>query len=144
MIYLPGGSINDEIKKTKKKNGNSHLYATEEELHVLKVKLEHVLTYAKPYLFQKITLSTLAEHIGTTDKKLSTLLNRSMDVSFYDLINQYRVEAVKESLRLEEYTKYSVEGVAYSCGFNSKSSFYRAFKKETGISPVEYKKGIFM
>lgn len=110
-----------------------------EEADVLLNTLQQVMEYEKPYLKQEITLNSLAELVGTTDKKLSALLNHILDISFYDFVNKYRVEALKEKLQCKEYEKYTLLGIAYSCGFNSKSSFYRVFKKETGISPATYK-----
>jgi len=139
-IYLPKFLIESEIVQEKGNGQNSRLSLSKEELVDIKNKLDDVLVNQKPYLQQELTLNGLAELLGTTDKKLSTLLNHVLKTSFYDFINRYRVDEVKEKLKLEEYEKYSLLGLAYSCGFNSKSSFYRAFKKETGISPTTYKK----
>ncbi len=113
-----------------------------EELTRLKWKLEEVMANERPYLDQEITLKGLAKLVGTSDKKLSALLNQSLAVSFYDFINGFRVATVKDKLKEERNNKYSIIGLAYAAGFNSKSSFYRAFKKETGISPVAYKEGL--
>ncbi len=140
VISLPDFLLESNISKEqtgKKIPKFSNL--SKEELQALKIRLEEVLVSEEPYLSQELTLSNLAERLNTTDKKLSTVLNQFMDVTFYDLINSYRVEAVKSKLALAEYHKYSLLGIAYSCGFNSKSSFYRAFKKETGVSPTTYK-----
>lgn len=125
--------------KPSAKNGSKIEYLQKEEVSELLKTLNNVIEIEKPYLKQELTLSGLAELISTSDKKLSALLNHSLSISFYDYINRFRVEAVKEKLELEEYEKYSLVGIAYTCGFNSKSSFYRAFKKETGISPTIYK-----
>ena len=65
-----------------------------------------------------------------------------MHVSFYDLINSYRIVEAKKRLSSVDYEKYTIEGIGYSCGFNSRSSFFKIFKKETGISPYSYKKSI--
>lgn len=106
----------------------------------LKLRLEEVLYKEKPYLDNDLTLIKLAELIPTTDKKLSALLNQHMNISFYDIINKYRVEAVKEKITSKEYENYTLLGIGYECGFSSKASFNRIFKKETGFSPSEYKK----
>lgn len=141
-IYLPDFLLNDKAFHETTKNKNGQTVLTREEQKNLKLKLESVLEKEKPFLEQELTLSLLAESIGTSDKKLSALLNHSLEISFYDFINKYRVEEVKEKLNSKEYEKYSLLGIAYTCGFNSKSSFYRAFKKETGSSPTSYKKEI--
>ncbi len=113
-----------------------------EEFELLKTKLETVLTTNKPYLDENLTLGKLAEQLSTTDKKLSTLLNQFMDTTFYDLINKYRVAATIEKMPLEAYKKYNLFGIACECGFKSRTSFGRIFKKETGYSPSAYKKNI--
>jgi len=111
----------------------------ENEFIGLAQKLEAVLAIEKPYLNEELTLMKLAKLVGTTDKKLSALLNQYMNVSFYDIINKYRIDAVKEKIDSEEYKNYTLLGIAYECGFSSKASFNRIFKKETGLSPSAYK-----
>ena len=106
----------------------------------LKIKLENVLKNDKPYLDEAITLKKLADMVQISDKKLSAFLNQNMNISFYDIINKHRVEAVKEKMISEGSEKYTLMGLAYDCGFSAKSSFIRVFKKETGLSPSEYKK----
>ena len=140
IIHLPEFLI--EKGRGNKKNGMNNPQLAEEESKSLQLKLKEVLFQDKPYLFPELTLSGLAEQIGTTDRKLSILLNQNMNISFYDLINKYRVETVMEKLRSEEYLKFSMVGLAFDSGFNSKSSFYRSFKKETGLSPAEYRNEI--
>jgi AraC-like DNA-binding protein len=70
---------------------------------------------------------------------LSELISRTYNESFFDFINRHRIEEIK--LRIEDpaHDSYSLLGIAMDCGFNSKSSFYTAFKKFTGITPSEYR-----
>lgn len=139
-IYLPDFLLDNQANYQSTKNKIGQTVLTDDEQVDLKLKLKSILEKEKLFLEQELTLSLLAESIGTSDKKLSNLLNHSLDVSFYDFINKYRVEEVKERLKSKESEKYTLLGIAYTCGFNSKSSFYRAFKKETGCSPSSYKK----
>lgn len=138
-IYLPDFLLVN-LDEDERANTNIQTILTYEEQKDLKSKLESILEKEKPFLQQELTLSLLAESIGTSDKKLSALLNHSLNISFYDFINKYRVEEVKVKLKSKDNEKYTLLGIAYTCGFNSKSSFYRAFKKETGSSPTAYKK----
>lgn len=107
-------------------------------------RLEKLLVYnmqeERPYLNEDLTLRDLADLLPTTQKKLSMLLNQHLKTNFYDYINKYRVAAFMAELKEERNEQYSIVGIASDCGFKSKSSFYRIFKKETGISPGEYKK----
>lgn len=137
MIYLPEFLMSG--REQNNQMGHDKQVLPQEELESIKSRLDKVLLNKKPYLEQELTLSMLAELVNTSDKKLSVYLNHTLNISFYDFINRYRVEEVKEKLKLDEYSKYSLLGIAYTCGFNSKSSFYRVFKKQTGISPTDYK-----
>jgi AraC-like DNA-binding protein len=58
--------------------------------------------------------------------------------SFTNLINEYRIEKAKELLETEN--NFTVEGIGYESGFNSKSTFFTTFKKITGKTPTEYQK----
>lgn len=99
----------------------------------LEIQLLTVMDKELPYLDEALTLNKLAAAIGTTDKKLSTLLNQQLHTSFYTFINSYRIHKFKADVIKPEYAHYSIEGLAYECGFKSKASFYRLFKKETGM-----------
>ena len=59
-------------------------------------------------------------------------------MNFNDFINTYRVEEVKKAFDNGEHKKTTLLGIAYDCGFNSKATFNRAFKKNAGFSPKEY------
>lgn len=126
--------ITDEPRST------SSINFSEQEIQLLEKKIEAVLKEDKPYLDEDLTLNKLASLLDTTDKKLSTFLNQHLQTTFYDLINKERVESVKEKLQSKTFDKYTLLGIAYESGFKSKTSFNRIFKKETGLSPSEYRK----
>ena len=138
-IFLPDFLTAHTLDIPRYKNAK-HPTVSLEEVKTIEERLGIIITSEKPYLQQELTLNILAELIGVPDKKLSSYLNHSLNTSFYDYVNKCRVEEVKEKLQSEEYQKYSLLGLAFSAGFNSKSSFYRAFKKETGISPTDFRK----
>ena len=113
-----------------------------EEFELLNKTLKLTLIKSKPYLDENLTLGKLAEQLGTSDKKLSTLINQHMNTTFYDLINKYRVAAVVKKMELDSYDDYSLFGIACESGFKSRTSFGRIFKKETGHSPSAYKSNL--
>ncbi len=142
-VLLPSFLLDIEVQsKTNKTINKVWPLEKKEEFESLKNKLELIIKTQRPYLDEDLTLGKLAEQISTTDKKLSTMLNQYLNTTFYDLINRYRVEAVKEKLNLGNYENYSLFGIASECGFKSRTSFNRIFKKETGFTPSDYKKNI--
>jgi len=127
-------------KKQKKERSVKQLDSfTDEEIAVLKIKLNELLVNKKPYLNDTLSLSEMADDLAITDKKLSELLNQHLSTNFYNFINKYRVAEVKEKLAQAEYRKYTLLSIAYDCGFQSKTSFNRVFKQKTGMSPSKYR-----
>jgi len=61
-------------------------------------------------------------------------------MNFNDFVNHYRIEAVKKKLEAGEQRNMTLIGIALECGFNSKTTFNRAFKKSTSMSPKDYLK----
>lgn len=110
------------------------------ELEYMHQRVTILLEEEEIYLNEELTLGILAEQIPTTDKKLSALLNHYMNTNFYDLINSYRITAVKNKLSATEFEHLTILAIAFDSGFKSKTSFNRIFKKETGLSPSAYKK----
>lgn len=113
---------------------------TEGQVMLLKKELLALMEEERPYLDDKLTLGDLATKIGLTDKKLSELLNKHLGSNFYDFINKYRVDAFKRKVVDESKARFTFLGLAYECGFSSKTSFNRIFKESTGMSPTAYKK----
>jgi AraC-like DNA-binding protein len=103
-------------------------------------KLAVVMRDDKLYLDPELTLGKLSRSIETTDKKLSTLFNTYLDTTFYDYVNSFRIVEVKKAIQSVDSSKYTLLSLALDCGFNSKASFNRVFKKETGLSPSQYRK----
>lgn len=104
---------------------------------------QNVLAYMadeKPYLNEELSLSVLSASLGLSTNQLSQIINQTLDTNFYKFVNAYRVEEVKCRLKNREYNRYSILGIAYECGFNSKSTFNKIFKEETGMTPSEYKR----
>lgn len=92
----------------------------------------------KPYLSPKLKISDLSAKLGCTTTELSQILNVRLGVNFADFVNVYRVNQVKHLLNSENLSKYTLKALSEKSGFNSKSTFYRVFKKVTGNSPLEY------
>jgi len=140
-VLLPDFLIkNEPVANSTKEKSTALSSLSPADKKALETQLENLLQTEKPYLDEDLTLGKLAEMVHTTDKKLSGFLNQEMKTTFYDLINKYRVDAVKKKLDSREFEKLTLLGIAYESGFKSKTSFNRIFKRETGLSPSEYKK----
>jgi AraC-like DNA-binding protein len=99
-------------------------------------KLQQAMQSELLYLDETLTLYKLAEHLAVPAHYLSQTLNQTLQMSFFEYVNQARVEAAKQKLRQSDE---SVITIALSVGFNARSSFYKAFKANTGQSPAQYR-----
>ena len=103
-----------------------------------KLKIEILLTKDKLYEDPELSLTQMAKLLKTNASVISKVINRGFQMNFNDLINFYRVEAVKEKLNAGEQKLQTLLGIAFDCGFNSKATFNRAFKKFANVSPKEW------
>ncbi len=103
-----------------------------------KPKIEAMLKYEKAYEDAELSLTQVAKQLKTNPSIISKVINQGFQLNFNDFVNNFRIEAVKEKLLAGEQKTQTLLGIAYDCGFNSKATFNRAFKKATGISPKEW------
>lgn len=111
-----------------------------QELHTLFDHCKNIVQNEKLFQNNELNLSSLAKKIGVNSAKLSKAINHCSDSNFNDFINAFRVDAVIENMNPESLATKTILGLAYDQGFNSKSTFIRAFKKKTGRTPSEYLK----
>ena len=114
----------------------------EKQIEELTTTVFQYLKNKKPYLNPDFSLQMMAEDLNISRHKLSEAINNGQKKNFYKLINEFRVEEVKEMLVNQAFSYYTVLGIGLECGFNSKTSFNRIFKEETGLTPTEYKRTI--
>ena len=104
---------------------------------------EAILAYmdtAKPYLDSDVTLNDLAAGLSLPSYRISKTINQELGCNFFQLVNRYRVEAVKQMLDDPAAEHQKLLAVAFDAGFNSKASFNAIFKKHTGMTPSEYRR----
>jgi AraC-like DNA-binding protein len=104
--------------------------------------LHRIMQEKKLYKNEELSLAELARQLGVHPNNLSQVINSYENKSFYDYINNLRIEEFKTLLLLPENRNYTLLALAFECGFNSKTSFNRNFKKFTGLSPSAYLKEI--
>ncbi len=102
-------------------------------------KLESLMQFKKLYRNPSLSLVSTANDLGISACYLSSMINSLLNKSFIDFVNEYRIADVKHNLNASEFAHYTVLSVGLEAGFNSKSAFYSAFKKHTGLTPSEYK-----
>ncbi len=135
--YLRSKTIDLSFSGTLTKSVESRrALLSDKELNRLKEKLQVVMRDERPYLEPMITLTDLTRIVGVNSNVLSHAINHGFDKNFNDFINEYRIEEVK--LKLRDSDEWTLLGIAFDSGFNSKATFNRAFKKFTGVSPKDY------
>jgi AraC-like DNA-binding protein len=103
-----------------------------------KGRIEQIFEAEKLYRNPGLTLTDLATRLGTNRNVISRVINQEFDMNFNDYVNERRVESVIEKLRSGEHVETTLLGIALDSGFNSKTTFNRAFKKLTGATPKQY------
>ena len=132
--------IEQDTTKIHNKYSGSRLTDSKAELYAGKLA-DHMVS-AKPYLNPELTLPQLASELGISSHYLSQVINEKFELNFFDFINRYRVETFKERIADSGYRNFSLLGIAFECGFNSKTAFNRIFKQTTGLTPSQYKKAV--
>ena len=105
-------------------------------------KVEKHMKKSKPYQDRELTIYDLSRQLNIPRHILSEIINEHIGKNFYNLVNDYRVEEVKQRLENPQYKHLTILAIAYDSGFNSKSSFNTIFKEKTGSTPSEYLKTI--
>lgn len=113
-------------------SGNSFPMEKQEEI-------DQIISYIENNYTKKITLESTARRFHISTSTLGKLFCHKIGISFYHFVTQRRL--IHSKLKIEEGS--SMEEAALSCGFSDYSAFYRAFKKEYGISPREYRELIY-
>lgn len=104
----------------------------------LHIQLKELMETEKLFKNPELTLGDLAEKLGIHQNTLSQVINSFEQKHFYDYINELRIEAFKEIALTSDSQRYTLLSLAFDCGFNSKTTFNRTFKKSVGVSPKEY------
>ena len=102
-------------------------------------KLLQYMETQRPYLEPTITVERLAQRLQVSPKLLSSTINTQLHKNFFEMIGSYRLDEAKKQLADPQYRDLSISEIMKNCGFNSKSVFNQAFKKNVGVTPSHYR-----
>ena len=144
LLLLQYSPADDEIEEAEViEIENDDPEKTDEEwVKPWKEKILTLVVNEKQYEKPELALTDLAKQLGTNASVLSKVVNKGFGMNFNDFINYYRVQALMEKLKAGEQKTQTLLGIAFDCGFNSKATFNRAFKKVSGLAPKEWLKNI--
>lgn len=109
------------------------------EKHIME-QLQELFEKEKIYLDSELNIDALSSQLGVNRTILSKVINQHVGCTFPTLLNHYRIN---ESIRLlsnPETQNYKMEAISSLSGYNNRQVFHSAFKKETGLTPIEFKK----
>jgi len=109
-----------------------------EDIQQWKEKIILLFEENEVYKNSNLTLTDVALQLNTNRNIVSKAINQEFHMNFNDFVNEKRAEAVIEKLKQGEHHTSTLLGIALDCGFNSKTTFNRAFKKYTSLTPNQY------
>jgi PAS domain S-box-containing protein len=101
-------------------------------------KLTILFERQKIYLNPNLKLGDIAKKLKTNSKYLSQVVNNQTNNNLIHYVNLYRIEEAKRKIISDEYLHLTTYGVAQTCGFKNKSTFYKVFKEITTMTPKDY------
>ncbi len=118
-------------------NQNDDFFNEKHERDFYKIR-DHIIK-SKLYLDPLLSAEMVSTELSMSKSYFSKLINSYNNYNFSDFINSLRVEQAKQFLSNDEFSQYTNVSIGLECGFNSKSTFYSAFKKFTSQTPTEFK-----
>lgn len=103
-------------------------------------EVQRLFETEKIYLDSDLTIENLASRIGCSRQSLSHIINQYLECTFPTLLNRYRINEAVRLLTSPQSMHYKMEAISSMSGYNNRQVFHSAFKKETGLTPTEFKK----
>lgn len=138
LVIRQPDKIFPSLANSEEKYKTSTLGESERKVHL--DNLYALMREEKPFLDPDLKLSNLANMLSISIHHLSQLLNQDIGLSFYEFINDHRLDEVKKRLMSSKYENYTMLAIALDVGFNNKTSFNRIFKQQTGVTPSNFVK----
>lgn len=132
-------SLRKEIRK-KQTSKSDKPVENQERAESAFEEIDSFVINSQKFLDPNLSLESLSEELGMSNSSLSKLMNSYAGSNFSDYINKFRVEEAQKLLADTSFSGYTIVAIGLECGFNSKSTFYSAFKKFTKLTPASYRK----
>ncbi len=141
---IPGMVRSESPARLTVVDGAKHKYAKSglntEQLEEIKCRIESIMQSEKAFLRSDLTLPKLALIVDCSVNHLSQVINSGFGMSFFDYLNQHRIEYARKLLGDYDRHNGAILNVAFAAGFNSNSAFYAAFRKCIGQTPAQYRR----
>ncbi len=141
---IPGVTQPSNPGHMKSCEAQTHKYAksglNSKQLLEYKHRLEQIMQSQAAFLRSDLTLPKLAEAVDCSVNHLSQVINSGFGMSFFDYLNQHRIEHARKLLSKFDGQNGAILNIAFTVGFNSNSAFYAAFKKSVGQTPAQYRR----
>lgn len=132
----------EEIEISQKQYKHSKTYE-HEFANQINTNLDMLLKVQKIYTQPKLKLHDVALSLNISPSVLSNFINNHLKMTFFEMVNHYRVEEAKQLLIHPDYQHYKIEYIGEISGFNSRASFFAVFKKHVGKTPQVFKDEYF-
>lgn len=110
----------------------------------LQSRLQHAIEVEQVYLDPELNLQTLSRHLMVSPKQLSAYINKKYHQGFFTFVNSLRIHSFKQFCVDPQTAHYYIIEKDFDSGFNSKASFYRAFRKFESQNPSNWIKSIVL
>ena len=138
LLFKPDILYGTSVKHRRALNGGSRPQSLSPEMiFELQTKF-HSFIHEQTYLSRDINIKEVADSLKTQPYILSSFINRIYGMHFNDLINQYRIDYVKDGMASKKWDLITLEAIAEEAGFNNRTTFLNAFKKFTGMTPTQF------
>ncbi|MEM9077357.1 MAG: helix-turn-helix domain-containing protein [Bacteroidota bacterium] len=129
--------IKDMMRTQRIESQKSELLS-EKHLQKLMGRIDNFMMNSEIFIYTELTIADLAKKLEVHPRRISMAINTSTGRNFNTYVNQFRIKKAKVLLKKKDKQDFSIEGIGNEVGFNSKSAFYSAFKRETGLTPTKF------
>jgi AraC-like DNA-binding protein len=137
-IHQPQIEAFEERNSSEKTKDAANIIKPREVNQDLLEKIIALVEKEELYLNEELTINDLSVKLGYSSRVISHTINGGLQKSFSRFINEYRVNLFQVRRATEQFANLSIMGLAYDCGFNSKSTFNRIYKEITGGLPKDH------